>query len=99
MRSVLAAALLVFCWSPQAAAAIFTVKPGTRFYSRPEQSDAYRLMLPEVRVHIPPLQDARGFCRFKLVYKIADRTNPSLPATAWTRCVSIGSNVETLDNN
>lgn len=96
MRAVLIAALLVFCSTPQAVASIFTVKPGTTFYSKPERSEANQLQLPEVRVRIPPLQDSRGFCRFQLIYKIADQDNLSLPKTAWTRCVSIGTSVEML---
>ena len=34
------------------------------------------------------MKDAAGFCQFKLIYKIADRDNPELPATGWARCVS-----------
>ena len=96
MRSVLIAALLVFCSLPEAVAGIFTVKPGTTFYSKPKGNETNQLQLPEVRVRIPPLQDSRGFCRFKLVYMIADRDNPELPETAWARCVSIGTSVEML---
>ena len=96
MRSVLIAALLLFCSTPEAVAGIFTVKPGTIFYSKPERSETNQIQLPEVRVRIPPLQDARGFCLFKLVYKIADRDNPSFPKTAWARCVSIDTSVEML---
>ena len=87
MRSFLAALLLLGPASDPAAAAIFTVQPGTTFYSEPKQSEQFQLKLPEVRVEVPPMQDARGFCRFKLVYKIADRDNPDLPKTAWARCV------------
>ena len=99
MRAVLIAALLLFCSPPEAVADIFTVKPGTTFYSRPKGSETNQLQLPEVRVRIPPLQDSRGFCRFKLVYKIADRSNPDLPDTAWARCVSIDTSVNSLPVN
>ena len=91
MRSVLAAAILLTAVLPKAAASIFTVQPGTVFYSKPKQAEQYVLELPEVRVNVPPLQDSGGFCRFELIYKIADRTNSSLPKTAWARCVSIDS--------
>ena len=87
MRLFLAALMFLGPATAPAAAAIFTVQPGTTFYSKPKQSDQFRLELPEVRVEVPPMQDARGFCRFKLVYKIADRDNPDLPKTAWARCV------------
>ena len=83
----LAALLLLGPASNPAAAAIFTVQPGTTFYSEPKKSEQFQLSLPEVRVVVPPMQDARGFCRFKLVYKIADRDNPDLPKSAWARCV------------
>ena len=96
MRSVLVAALLLLCSIPEAVAGIFTVKPGTTFYSKPKGSETNQLALPEVRVRIPPLQDSRGFCRFKLVYKIADRDNPDFPETAWARCASTDTNVEML---
>ena len=96
MRAVLFAALLLFCSTPEAVADIFTVKPGTTFYSKPKGSETNQFQLPEVRVRIPPLQDSRGFCRFKLVYKIADRNNPNFPETAWARCVSIGTSVKLL---
>lgn len=75
-------------------AAIFTVKPGTEFYSQPVASDDERLALPEVRVHVPPQKDLRGFCRFKLVYMIADRGNPALPSHGWARCVSTDALVD-----
>ena len=65
------------------------MKSKTNFYSAPNASDATLLMLPEVRVHIPPIKDGKGFCEFKLMYKIADRFNSALPKTAWARCVSI----------
>ena len=87
MRLFLAALLLLGPASNPAAAAIFTVQPGTIFYSEPKQSEQFQLKLPEVRVEVPPMRDAMGFCRFKLVYKIADRDNPDLPKTAWARCV------------
>ena len=87
MRLFLAALLLLGPASNPAAAAIFTVQPGTTFYSEPKKSEKFQLRLPEVRVEVPPMQDARGFCRFKLVYKIADRDNPDLPKSAWARCV------------
>ena len=88
MRSLLAATLALAAVAPAATAAIFTVKPGTVFYSQPEKLTRYQLHLPEVRVHVPPLRDAQGFCQFKLMYKIVDRENPNLPRTAWTRCVA-----------
>lgn len=87
MRSFLAVLMLLGTAAAPASAAIFTVQPGTTFYSKPKQSDQFRLELPEVRVEVPPLQDNRGFCRFKLIYKIADRDNPNLPKSAWARCV------------
>ena len=34
------------------------------------------------------MKDTQGCCPFKLMYKIADRDNPKLPKTAWTRCVA-----------
>jgi hypothetical protein len=55
--------------APQAGASIFTVKSITRFYSAPNASDQTLLTLPEVRVHIPPTKDNKGFCEFKLMYK------------------------------
>ena len=88
MRSLLAAVLLISASLAQAHAAIFTVKPGSTFYSKPEKSDRYQLVLPEVRVQVPPLRDVKGFCLFELVYKIADRSNPNLPKNGWTRCVA-----------
>ncbi len=87
MTAILAAALLITAGFPQANAAIFTVKPGSTFYSKPEKSEKYRLELPEVRVQVPPVGDAKGFCLFELVYKIADRNNPNLPKNGWARCV------------
>ena len=87
MRLFLAAMLVISSANLPAAAAIFTVQPGTTFYSKPQKSDKFRLELPEVRVELPPIQDAKGFCHFKLVYKIADRDNPSLPKSGWARCV------------
>ena len=96
MRSILIAAFLLFCSSSEAVAGIFTVKPGTIFYSKANGNETNQLQLPEVRVRIPPLQDSRGFCRFKLVYKIADQNNPAFPDTAWARCVSIDTSVQLL---
>ena len=87
MRLFLAAMLVISSANLPAAAAIYTVEPGTIFYSKPQKSEKFQLRLPEVRVKVPPMQDARGFCRFKLVYKIADRDNPDLPKSAWARCV------------
>ena len=74
---------------PAGQAAVFTVKPGTVFYSKPQAKPEFLLPLPEVRVHVPALKDTAGFCQFRLVYKIVDRENPELPATGWARCVSI----------
>ena len=54
MRAVLITALLLFCSTPEAVADIFTVKPGTTFYSKPKGSETNKLQLPEVRVRIPP---------------------------------------------
>ena len=88
MRSLLAATLTLVAVAPPASAAIFTVKPETIFYSQPEKLTRFQLDLPEVRVHVPPLRDAQGFCQFELMYKIVDRENPNLPRTAWTRCVA-----------
>ena len=87
MRGFLTAGLLAFTLVPTGEAAVFTVKPGTAFFSKPQAKPELRLQLPEVRVHVPPIQDAKGFCRFKLVYKIVDRDNPELPQSAWARCI------------
>ena len=51
-------------------AAVFTVKPGTAFYSKPQAKPEFLLPLPEVRVHLPALKDTAGFCQFKLIYEI-----------------------------
>tara|TARA_B100002052_G_C15840409_1_gene579885 strand:- start:257 stop:544 length:288 start_codon:yes stop_codon:yes gene_type:complete len=83
-----APALILISVVPATYAAIFTVKPHTQFYSKPVKDQKYLLDLPEVRVHVPPLRDAQGFCQFKLIYKIADRENPNLPQSAWARCIS-----------
>ena len=96
MRPVLILLPLLPALAPQAVAAGFTVQPGTEFYSAPSRSEAAKLDLPEVRVHVPPLRDTKGFCQFKLVYKIADRDRPGLPQTAWARCISTDTNVELL---
>jgi len=96
MRFWVPATLMLLNAGIPATAAIFTVKAGTRFYSKPEQSELYELDLPEVRVHVPPLRDTRGFCQFRLVYKIADRDQPGLPTTGWARCVSTDRNVDLL---
>ena len=58
-------------------------------YSKPQAKPEFLLPLPEVRVHVPAMKDAAGFCKFKLIYKIVDRENPELPAASWARCVSI----------
>ena len=42
-----------------------------------------QLALPEVRVEVPTFQHVKGVCPFKLVYKIADRNNSSLPKSGW----------------
>jgi hypothetical protein len=89
MNAFVATTCLLIAIAPQAEASIFSVKPKTSFYSAPYASAATRLRLPEVRVHIPPINDNKGFCEFKLIYKIADRSNSALPKTAWARCVSI----------
>lgn len=91
MRGLLTAGLLLSAIIPGVKAAVFTVKPGTQFYSKPQAKEELLLELPEVRVHVPPSKDASGFCLFKLIYKIADRDNPLLPATGWARCVSTDS--------
>ncbi|WP_226399258.1 hypothetical protein [Synechococcus sp. MU1643] len=57
---------------PAGQAAVFTVKPGTAFYSKPQANRDFLLPLPEVRVHVPALKDTAGFCQFKLLYKIVD---------------------------
>ena len=88
MRGFLTAGLLAFTLVRAGDAAVFPVKPGTAFFSKPQANPELRLQLPEVRVHVPPMKDAAGFCQFKLIYKIADRDNPELPATGWARCVS-----------
>ena len=74
---------------PAGQAAVFTVKPGTAFYSKPQAKPEFLLPLPEVRVHVPALKDSAGFCQFKLIYKIVDSENPELPAASWARCGSI----------
>ena len=74
---------------PAGQAAVFTVKPGTAFYSKPQAKQEFLLPLPEVRVHVPALKDTAGFCQFKQIYKIVDPENPEQPATGWARCVSI----------
>ena len=96
MRPVLTLVPMLVALAPKAMAAIFTVQPGTAFYSAPTGSEAAKLDLPEVRVHVPPLRDSKGFCQFKLVYKIADHDRPGLPQTAWARCVSTDTNVDLL---
>ena len=88
MRRFLTAGFLLCTLLPAGQAAVFTVKPGTSFYSKPQAKQELLLQLPEVRVHVPPKKDAAGFCQFKLIYKIADRDNPELPSTGWARCVS-----------
>ena len=88
MRGFLTAGLLFFSLVPTGKTAVFTVKPGTTFFSKPQAKPEFLLRLPEVRVHVPPMKDAAGFCQFKLIYKIADRDNPELPTTGWARCVS-----------
>jgi len=89
MRRFLTAGLLLGTLVPAGQAAVFTVKPGTAFYSTPQAKPEFLLPLPEVRVHVPAMKDAAGFCQFKLIYKIVDRENPELPAAGWARCVSI----------
>lgn len=96
MRPALILLPLLAALAPKAVAAIFTVQPGTVFYSAPSRSEAAKLDLPEVRVHVPPLRDTQGFCQFKLVYKIADRDRPELPQNAWARCISTDTNVDLL---
>ena len=44
-----------------ASAGIFTVEEGTQFYAKPSTSEDALIDLPEVRVQVPPLQDAQGF--------------------------------------
>ena len=88
MRGFLTAGFLFCTLLPAGQAAVFTVKPGTSFYSKPQAKQELLLQLPEVRVHVPPKKDAAGFCQFKLIYKIADRDNRELPSTGWARCVS-----------
>lgn len=99
MKAFLTTTCLLIAIAPQAGASIFTVKPKTNFYSAPNASDATLLMLPEVRVHIPPIKDNKGFCEFKLMYKIADRSNSALPTTAWARCVSIDQLIPSQPNH
>jgi hypothetical protein len=89
MNAFFATICLLIAIAPQAEASIFSVKSNTNFYSAPHASEATRLRLPEVRVHVPPIKDNQGFCEFKLMYKIADRSNSALPKSAWARCVSI----------
>jgi hypothetical protein len=78
MKAFVATTCLLIAIAPQVEASIFSVKPNTNFYSAPNASDATRLNLPEVRVHIPSIKDHQGFCEFKLMYKIADRSNSAL---------------------
>ena len=82
-----APALVLISVIPSVYAAVFTVKPNTQFYSKPTTDQKYLLNLPEVRVHVPPLRDAKGFCQFTLIYKIVDREKPDLPKVAWARCI------------
>ena len=89
MRRFLTAGLLLGTLVPAGQAAVFTVKPGTAFYSKPQAKPEFLLPLPEVRVHVPVLKDTADFCQFKQIYKIVDRENPEQPATGWARCVSI----------
>ena len=89
MCRFLTAGLLLGTLVPAGQAAVFTVKPGTAFYSKPQAKSEFLLPLPEVRVHVPALKDTAGCCQFKRIYKIVDRENPELPATGWARCVSI----------
>ena len=89
MRRFLTAVLLLGTLVAAGQAAVFTVKPGTAFYSKPQAKPEFLLQLPEVRVHVPALKDTAGCCQFKRIYKIVDRENPELPATGWARCVSI----------
>ena len=89
MRRFLTAGLLLGTLVPAGQAAVFSVKPGTAFYFKPQGKSEFLLPLPEVRVHVPALKDTAGFCQFRLIYKIVDRENPELPATGWARCVSI----------
>ena len=88
MRRFFTAGLLLSTLIPAGQAAVFTVKPGTQFYSKPQAKPELLLQLPEVRVHVPPIKDSAGFCQFKLIYKIADRDNPELPESGWARCIS-----------
>ena len=89
MNAFFATTCFLIAIAPQAEASIFSVKLKVSFYSATYASDATRLRLPEVRVHIPPISDNEGFCEFKLIYKIADRSNSALPKTAWASCLSI----------
>ena len=88
MSRSLTAGLLLGTLVPAGQAAVFTVKPGTAFYSKPPAKPEFLLPLPEVRVDFPALKEAAGFCQFKLIYKIVDRENPELPAAGWARYVS-----------
>lgn len=65
---------------PAGQVAVFTVKPGTA---------QLILLLPEVRVQVPKQKEAAGLSQFRLIYKIANRKNPELPATVRARSVSI----------
>ena len=83
MRFLLTAMVVLMAGpATPASAGMFNVKVGTRFYSKSRASEDARLDLPEVRVQVPLVQDALGFCRFTLVYKIADQGNPALPTSA-----------------
>ena len=89
MRRSLTAGWLLCTLIPSGQAAVFTVKPGTEFYAKPQARPELLLQLPDVRVQVPPIKDAAGFCQFKLIYRLTDRNNPELPAAGWARCVSI----------
>lgn len=74
----------------QAGESISTVKLNSitaLFSTKRLRTDSPRA--PGGSLNIPPIKDSKGFCEFKLMYEIVDRSNPTLPGTAWARCVSI----------
>ena len=89
MNAFFATTCFLIAIAPQGEASIFSVKPRPAFIQR------HTLLLRRISDFqkfafiSPPINDNKGFCEFKLIYKIADRSNSALPKTAWARCVSI----------
>ena len=86
MNAFVATTCLLIAIAPQAEASIFSVKPKTSFYSAPNASEATRLRLQRF-AFISPHQRQQGFCEFKLMYKIADRSNSALTQNQLGRAV------------